>query len=112
MDRDLGDQFKFDTSATYTFNDGLSGSIQYQYWKRLEDKIDGNQGFSYESLEDETDKTAHIFLTGLSYSTIPQFLEKKFPVPLDVSLTYENVFAGSNNFLKQQDIIFNLAVFF
>jgi len=112
VERDIGDKFVFDTSATYKFNEGLSGSLQYQYWKRWKDEIDGNQGFAYESLEDETDITAHMFLIGVSYSTIPMFLEEKFPVPLILSLTYENVFAGSNNFLKQQDIIFNLAVLF
>ena len=112
VDRDTGDQLKFETAATYKFNDGLSGSIQYQYWKRLKDDIDGDMGFAYESLEDETDSTAHIFLTGLSYSTIPLFIKEEFPVPLTVSLTYENVFAGSNDFLKQHDIIFNLAVYF
>ena len=112
VDRDVGDQFKFNTSATYQFNAGLSGSIEYQYWKRLKDEIDGKLGFAYESLEDLTDKTAHMYLIGISYSTIPLFLEKKFSVPLNVSLTYENVFAGSNNFLKQQDIILSLSVYF
>ena len=112
VDRDLGDQFKLDTSATYQFNDSFSASIQYQYWNRLKDKVDGNKGYAYESLEDETDKTAHIFLIGVSYSTISQFLEKKFPVPLEASVTYENVFAGSNNFLKQDDIILHLSVYF
>lgn len=112
VDRDLGDKFVFDTSATYKLTPGLSGAIQYQFWKRWKDEIDGNMGYAYQSLEDETDITAHIFLIGVSYSTIPSFLEEKFPVPLIMSITYENVFAGSNNFLKQDDIIFKLAVLF
>ena len=112
VDRDIGDKYEIDTSATYTFSSGVSGTLGYQYWHKLKDKIDGNSDLSYESLEDETNSTAHIFQTGLTYSTFHLFKEEKFPLPLEVSLTYENVFAGSNNFLKQESFIFSLSFFF
>jgi len=40
------------------------------------------------------------------------FRKKKFPLPLRASIEYEDVFAGTNNFLKQQLFTLKLAVFF
>jgi hypothetical protein len=78
----------------------------------LEDDVDGDQGFAYESLEDETDWSAHYIIAGLSYSTIPLFQAKRFPLPLVASIEYENWFAGSNNTLKQELISFSLTSYF
>ena len=69
-------------------------------------------GFNYKSLEDETDQKEHIIIARLSYSTLPLYLEKKFPVPLDASIFYRDRFAGDNNLLKSQYIGFGLGVYF
>jgi hypothetical protein len=79
---------------------------------KLEDEVSGPQGLSFKTLEDETAWTSHIFIGGLSYTTLPLYQEKKFPWPLTASLLYRNRFAGSNNILKSQYLSLTLAVFF
>jgi hypothetical protein len=112
VERNLGDIVELEASGDYEFHKGLSGSLLYRYGFKQKDSVSGDKGFSYSSLEDETDWTYHAFIIGISYSTLPLFIEKKFPVPLKASLSYENDFAGSNNFLKQQLITFELTAFF
>jgi len=110
--RNLGDVFELEFSGKYTFPKGFDLSLLYKYGFKLKDDISGNKGFAYESLEEETDWTDHVFITCLSYSTVPLYMEKKFPVPLIASLSYRNRFAGSNNILKSQYIDLGLKVFF
>ena len=112
VDRDLGDIFRLKLSGDYAFYEGFAFQLFYAYGFQLKDKVSGNQGFNYNSLEEETDWTAHEYKIGLSYSTIPLFQKKKFPLPLRASIEFEDVFAGTNNFLKQQLFTFKLAVFF
>ena len=112
VERNLGDIVELEASGDYEFLKGLSGSMLYRYGFKQKDSISGDKGFSYSSLEDETDWTYQAFIVGISYSMVPLFIEKKFPVPLKASLSYENDFAGSNNFLKQQLITFELTAFF
>lgn len=110
--RNLGDVFEYEASARLGLAKGLSFSGLYRYSFKLEDDVSGKLGFFYKSLEAETKAKSHIYILGLSYSTIPLFLEKKFPVPLSASLSYRNRFAGSNNVLRSQYIGFALNVFF
>ena len=112
VDIDIGDQFLFDLSGAYSLTESFNISLGYQYFFKQSDEVDGPPGLPYDSLEDETDQSGHIFIAGLTYSTFPLFLKKEFPIPLIASITYENGFAGDNNFYKQQDIIFNLAFYF
>lgn len=110
--RDLGDRFEFEVSGKYTLLRGFHVSSLYKYGFKLEDRISGNKGFAYESLEDETARTEHVYILGVSYTTTPLYLEKQFPLPLTASLSYRNRFAGSNNILKTQYIGAELKVFF
>lgn len=112
VERNLGDVFELELSGKYTFPKGFDLSLLYKYGFKLKDDISGNKGFAYESLEEETDWTEHVFIACLSYSTVPLYMEKKFPVPLTASLSYRNRFAGSNNVLKSQYIALGLQVFF
>jgi len=112
VDRDLGDVIELEASGKYQFSGALSFSLLYKYGFGSKDEISGNQGFNYKSLEDETDYTEHVGIIGLSYSTVPLFKAKRFPVPLDASISYRNRFAGSNNVLKSQYIGLGLAVYF
>jgi hypothetical protein len=112
VDRDLGDEFEFEGSAVYTLFKGFSVSGLYQYGFKLKDAVSGPEGFSFKALEDETDWTSHIVIAGLSYSTIPRYLEKKFPWPMTATVHYRNRFAGSNNVFKSQYLSLALAVFF
>ena len=110
--RNLGDIFELEASGSYEFLQGLNFSLLYRFAFKLKDDVSGHQNFAYESLEDETNWQYHIFETGLSYSTIPLYMAKKFPLPLTASFSYKNVFAGENNYLKQQLFSLNLAFYF
>jgi hypothetical protein len=112
VDRDLGDTFEFEISGAYTLLKGFSVYGLYQYAFALQDEVSGNLGFAYASLENETDWTSHIFQTGVSYTTLPLYIEKKFPVPLMVSVSYRNRFAGANNILKSEFISLEISGFF
>lgn len=112
VSRDLGDIFEFEVSATYSFWKGFSLSGLYQFGFKLKDQVSGDRGFAYESLENETNYTEHVAIVALSYSTVPRYTEKTFPIPLTASLAYRNRFAGSNNVLKSQYIALSLAVLF
>ena len=110
VDRDLGDVVTVEATANYQFLKGASFLLQYKYGHSFKDDVSGDMGFAYQSLEDETNWTEHVIETGLSYSTVPLYLEKKFSIPMNVSLTYRNRFAGRNNVYKSDYI--NLALQF
>ena len=112
VSRDLGDIIELEASAKYTFLTGFTFSSLYKYGFKLQDHVSGNQGFTYSSLEDETDYTEQVFIVGLAYSTFPLYLQKKFPLPLTTSLSYRNRFAGSNNVSKSEYIGLGLEVLF
>jgi hypothetical protein len=112
VSRDLGDIYKLKLSGDYALPRGFGIHLLYAYAGQLKDSISGNQGFAYQSLEDETDWTYQEYKIGLSYSTIPLYKEKKFPLPLVFGVEYEDVFAGTNNFLKQRLLTFSLSAFF
>jgi hypothetical protein len=112
VDRDIGDVFEIEASGKYTFSKGFNASLLYKYGYKTEDDVSGDLGFAYESLETESDYSEHVFIIGLSYSTLPLYMEKKFPVPLNAGLSYRNRFAGSNNLFKSQYVELGLTVFF
>jgi len=62
VDRDLGDIFGLEASAAYTLLKGLNISLLYNHTFKLKDKISGNMGFAYESLQDETNAKSHIYI--------------------------------------------------
>jgi hypothetical protein len=112
VDRDIGDVIELETSATYNLFEGLSASLLYRYGFKFKDDVDGNKGFVYSSLEDETNSTYHMIQPGITYSTIPLFKAKQFPLPLDVTFSYSNVFAGSNRYLKQEFFTLSISGYF
>ena len=112
VDRDLGDVIKAEVSGAYEIFEGFSFSLLYEYSHGFEDDVDGDKGFRYKSLEEDTDWSSHIAKVGLSYSTIPLYRAKKFPVPLTFSVLYRNRFAGDNNVFQSQYIGVGLAAFF
>lgn len=112
VDRDLGDTIELEASGLYEFFTGFSLSLLYRYGFSFKDEVSGDQGFAYQSLEEETDYTEHIGIVDLSYSTIPLFKEKKFSIPLRSSISYRSRFAGSNNALKSEYIGLGLQIFF
>jgi hypothetical protein len=112
VDRDYGDIIELEVSGTYEFLQGWNVLLLYKYGFAFENDIDGDMGYVYSSLEDETDYSEHVGIIGLSYSTIELYKQKKFSVPLTASISYRNRFAGSNNSLRSEYISVGLQVFF
>lgn len=118
VDTDLGDIFELKTSASYHFDNqssmsGTSFKLLYHLTKIFKDKVTGpGPNSTYSGMEDQTDGLAHIFVTSVTYSTIPLFLKKEFPVPLDFSLAYRNRFAGDNNAFKTQYLKASVTLYF
>src|SRR5262249_35586905 len=110
--RELGDILKVEMSGRYTLLKGLSISGLYEFGAKWKDQVAGQKGFAYASLEEETNWTSHIFIAGLSYSTVPLYLEKRFPLPLVTSIAYRERFAGSNNVLNTKFISLQIQAFF
>jgi hypothetical protein len=113
VDRDYGDIFEFEVSGMYQLSEAFSLSLLYKYGFSLKDDISGDQeSHVYKPLEDETDYTEHVGVVSLAYSTMPLFKAKRFPIPVNASISYRNRFAGSNNVLKSEYVSFELSVFF
>jgi len=109
--RKYGNIFELETMGRYEFSKGLTFSLLYRYAFAQKDHVTGDHG-EIKSLEDETDFSEHIGIASLCYSTIPLYKEKKFPLPVTVSLSYRNRFAGSNNVLRTQYIAGAIQVYF
>jgi hypothetical protein len=112
VDRDLGDILELEAMANYSFTKELSGGLTYIFTRKFKDRVDGNKGLAYESLELETDLTGHMIIATLGYSTVPLYLEKKFPIPFSVNLAYRYRFAGLNNATRSQYVSLNLVTYF
>ncbi len=118
VDRDLGDRFEIEFSGTYEVLRGLSLSALYKYGWKLEDQITGHKTFPTRVLEKDTDSTEQIFIVRGTYSLLPLYLEKKFPIPLNLTVSYRDRFAGSgprnpaspSQFLKTRYISFGVSV--
>jgi hypothetical protein len=108
---DPGDSIKFEASGKYEFTKAVSCYILYKYAHKDKDKVTSPIRVRYQSLEDETDVISHIAIVGLSYSTLSLYMEKKFPIPLDFSISYRTRFAGKNIF-KSKYIILRFSAYF
>jgi len=111
VDLRVGSDFRIDLEGRYLVFDGLSVFLFYRYLQKFEDSVSGDRGLAYEELEKETDQKEQQFRIGLNYSTVPLYMQKEFPVPLDARLYYRNRFAGEN-VLKSQYIGLDITVFF
>lgn len=109
--QDTGDIFEFELAGSYKLNDAFSLWALYRYGFSLKDEVSGPPEFDYSSLEDETDYAEHVGIIGVSYSTIPLFQAKKFPLPITAGISYRNRFAGRNT-LKSQYFGFGLSLYF
>ena len=111
--RKIGDIAQVEISDKYSPRKGFDISALYNFtFKYKNDRVSGDQGLAYESQERETASKSHIIIIGLAYSTIPLYMEKKFPVPMSVDIAYRYKFAGRNNSMKSQYIKFGLNFYF
>lgn len=106
--RDLGDVAEFEISGGFGLPlKGLSFSPRYTYTHGFKNHYKGHS-----ALADETNFEVHRYAVGLSYSTIPLFVEKRFPLPLNAGITYSSIFRANNNTAKTQTISLTIAAYF
>jgi len=118
LDRDLGDRFEIEFTSKYEVLRGLSVSALYKYGWKLEDRITGHKTFPTRALEKDTDSTEQVFIVRGTYSLLPLYLEKKFPIPLNLTVSYRDRFAGSgprnaaspSQYLKTRYISFGVSM--
>ena len=96
VDRNLGDIFGLDLTGLYQFTPEWSASLRYSFTRKFQDDIDGNLGFSYSSLEQESDSENQRVALTFGYSTLPQYQEKKAKAPFYANVAYRHRFAGKN----------------
>ncbi len=110
--RNIGDVFTLDTRVTFALLEFLIPHLRYAYVHKLRDEVFGVRGLSYESLEILTDGRSHLLEAGLTFTTVPWALREAFPVPFDVTLSYERAIAGSHRAIISNMVALNLAVYF
>jgi hypothetical protein len=111
VDRDIGDYFEMEISGTYEFYQGLSFYLCYRFGYKWRDDISGSMGYAYNVAEAETNAKEQVYIVGFQYSTLPLYLEKKFPIPIIGFIGYRSRFAGEN-VLKSDYIDVGLTVLF
>jgi hypothetical protein len=109
---DVGDLFELDLYARYNITPNFSLGGRYRFEAKREDDVSGSRGYNYSSLEEETDRRGHVFQVYATYSTIEAYRRKQFPFPAEISVSYRDRFAGSNNTLNSQFIEAWLKVYF
>lgn len=118
VDTDPGDVFEVEASAKYHFDEtsplaGFSAELLYHFTKGYKSVVTGpGPDNIYAGLEDQSDGKEHIYVARIAYSTIPLFLKKEFPIPMDLSLAYRNKFKGNNQAYKTEYLEAGLTIYF
>jgi hypothetical protein len=112
----IGDIIELETSASYEFLQGTSLTLLYKYGHEFTAHDTGvSRALTTDetaALETETSYSEEIFVSTLSYTTIPLYAAKKFPFAANAFLSYRDRFAGTNNVFKSQYISLGVQVFF
>jgi len=95
VDREIGDIYNFEVSTRYWASEAFSFGATYTYGFKSKDKIDGDMGFNYASLEADTDSEEQIIIVTADYSTLAAFRDQRSKAPMDFSLAYRERFAGT-----------------
>lgn len=111
VSRDRGDVITMELSAQYEFYKGFTIGALYKLGYGFQDHVDGNRGYIYQSVEEETDYREQVFIVGLGFNTLAFYREKTFPVPLTFGVSYRNRFEGMNT-LKSQYIEAAIGIYF
>jgi hypothetical protein len=112
VDRKIGDIVEAEISGSFGIYKGLYLTPLYKYGHKFKDAYKGNQPLPYGDLAIETDYNEHILRVGLTYSTLPLFLENQFFAPLYATIFYRERFAGDNNLFHSRYIGFTVQAIF
>jgi hypothetical protein len=95
VDRELGDLYSLEASLQYHVSDALAATLTYTRGGKFKDRIDGDQGFNYASLEANTDSDQQIVIVAASYSTLAAYQRQQSGLPMEFSLAYRERFDGA-----------------
>ena len=97
MKRDLGNEVEAALAGTFNYR-GAKVGLGYFYKNKQRDEYTGEKYSAEDYLEmgKDTDQVMHSVLAKVGYDTITLFKEKKFPIPLSVSLVQTFVPKGKN----------------
>lgn len=112
VDRDLGDVLELELLGNYSLSRDWSVGLKYRYTRKFKDQVDGDLGFDYSSLENETDFTSHMGFFMVGYSTVQRYMDEKTGIPFDLNLAYRDRFAGTNNVTNSQYISIDFSMYF
>ncbi|MAF90566.1 MAG: hypothetical protein CL674_04770 [Bdellovibrionaceae bacterium] len=93
--------FESEISSTYTFDSGeweIWGAYQYNESAKdhFEDSSENDPSLYYQGLSEGTDFKELSAEVGLTYSTIPAFVAKKFFAPMQIDALYNTRINGTN----------------
>ena len=110
--RDLGDIFRAEVSPKVGLLKGLSAFGLYQYTRHFKDDYSGNKDLPYDDIAFGSNYHEHIYIVGMTFTTLPWVIENSFPVPIVATVSYRDRFA-SNGFLWVAKYLgLNLSVYF
>lgn len=101
VDRDFGDILGLDLTGLYQFTPEWSASLRYSFTRKFQDDIDGRLGFSYSSLEQESDSANQRVALTFGYSALQRYREKKAKAPFYANVAYRHRFAGKNTVISR-----------
>ena len=111
--RDLGDAITVEFAPSIgILIDGLILQGFYTYIEEFKDHNTGDKDLPYGVLAIDSTSTQHIYIVGLSYTTLPLVVQKRFPIPFAVSISFRDRFAGTNFVVKSQSINFSIETYF
>lgn len=102
VDRDAsfkaGEIYSIGLVSRYRFEDALVFGLGYNFQSKHRDSWSGGRyaGERYQYLSRDTEQQIHAAQVNVTYSTIPAFRRKQFPMPLEATLGIANVFGGTN----------------
>jgi hypothetical protein len=93
--RDVGDRIELEIGGRWVVWYPFTVAVAYRYALKFEDRVSGPKTFPNNFAEQDTDSTEQVYFAELYFSTVQWYLQKRFPVPLNASITYRDRFAGS-----------------
>ena len=107
----LGDKISVSASSDFRINKTFNFMPSLQYEKQAARRYESEFTQANQYLSENSSSNKWVFKTQLTFSTVKLFQEKKFILPGQIVLGYENTFAGRNT-TKVQQVELDLRLFF
>ncbi|MBC7711916.1 MAG: hypothetical protein H7177_01155 [Rhizobacter sp.] len=91
-----GNKAQSNIQGNYRISDQWGTALTYTAEYKEKDDYTSSSGMADKILEDGTERLSHTGKFSLSYSTLSLFQQKKFFLPVSLSLAVQSIFAGKN----------------